>query len=230
MGIGAAILGAGALGVVGAGISASAAGHAADQQAASARAAMAIQQQQFQIGRDAVNPYIDAGRGALGTLSALETPGSNQTALLSQMPGFQFQSQWGNMQAQNALAAQGLAGSAGPVATALSNYNQGLAGTYYMNSINALQNTANMGSNAASSLLGNAVASGNSQGNSSMAIGNANASGTLGSANALSGGLGSIGNSLLMNSLLRGGGAGGLYQPGSDPSAVAAQNLGGAIY
>jgi hypothetical protein len=208
----------------------SASSHAADQQAAAARNAQAIQQQQFQVGRDALNPYINAGQGVLGTLAGLETPGSNQTALLSQMPGFQFQSQWGDMAAQNALAAQGLAGSAGPVGTALSNYNQGLAGTYYMNSINALQNTANMGANASGSLMGNAVASGNSQGNAALAVGNANASGTLGSANAISGGLGSIGNSLLMNSILNRGSAGGLYAPGSDPSSAAAASLGGAIY
>ena len=42
-------------------------------------------------------------------------------------------------------------------------------------------------------------------------IGNAQAAGTLGSANALSGGLQGVGNSLLMSTLLGRGGGGGIY-------------------
>ena len=143
----------------------------------------------FGVARNALSPYYTAGQGALKSLSALTTPGSNQTAALESMPGFQFQSQWGNLAATNQLAAQGLGGSAGPLGTALSQYNQGLAGTYYMNSVNALQNYANMGAGAAGTLGGVASNFSNQIGQTTQAGGNALASGVLGSANAVAGGI-----------------------------------------
>jgi hypothetical protein len=196
-------------------IGANASQNAANAQVQAQQAALAQQKQLFGVGQAAVNPFIQGGQTALGTLTNLETPGQSASTL-SQMPGFQFASQYGTMAATNALAAKSGA-SAGPLAAAVSQFNNGLASQQYFNTVGALQNTANMGSGAASSLLGGAISSGNAQAGTLGNIGNAQAAGTLGSANALSGGLTGVGSSLsnaaLFNALSGGGGGGGLYTP-----------------
>src|ERR1017187_8364286 len=75
---------------------------AAQTQASAQKQALAQQQSMFGTAQTALNPYITAGQNALPALSALTTPGASQTQALSQMPGFQFQSQYGTMAAQNA--------------------------------------------------------------------------------------------------------------------------------
>jgi hypothetical protein len=167
----------------------------------------------FGVATNALNPYINAGQSVLPTLQALENPGTSAKTL-STLPGFQFQSQYGNLQATNQLAAEGLGGSAGPVGKALSDYNQGLAGTYYQNYTNSLQNYANMGESAGGALAGQATAAGSNIASSTQAQGNALAAGTLGSGNALSGGLtgaaGAATNALLLSKLF-GSSSSGLY-------------------
>jgi hypothetical protein len=173
----------------------------------------------------ALNPFIAAGQSNIPTLNALLSPGSSASTL-SQMPGFQFQSQYGTMAATNALAARS-GPSAGPLATAISQYNNGLAGTQYFNTVNALQNSVNTGAGAASTLggvLGNAgntalgagVNEGNSQASTLGSIGNAQASGILGSASAIgtgiSGSTNAVNNATLF-SALTGNGNSGLYTP-----------------
>jgi len=213
----AAIGGAASLG--GALLTSNASGQAASEQAGAANNSIATQKQFFNTAQGALSPYYTASASALPTLQKLLTPGQSADQL-SQMPGFQFQSQWGTKTAQNALAAEGLGGSTGPLSKAISDYNNGLAGTYYGNTVNNLQQFVNSGMGAASALAGNATNSGQAIGNTQQAAGNAIASGTLGSANALAGGLtngaGSISNSLLLSSLLGGGGggSGGVYGGG----------------
>ena len=198
MGLAGAVMGAGALGAVASGgsglLQANAANTASQQQATQATNALNQQKQMFGVAQNALNPYINAGSTALPTLQALLTPGTSADEL-AQMPGFKFQSDYGTMAAENALSAQGLGGSTGPVAKAVSDYNNGLAGTYYNNTINNLMGFAGLGANAGSALAGNAA-------------------GTLGSATALAGGIngiaGSGSNALLLNALLgKSGGAGG---------------------
>lgn len=214
--------GLGAAGSIGSAlIGSNASQNAASQQVAMQQQALAQQQRMFNVGQQAVNPFIQGGQTALGTLTNLETPGQSASAL-SQMPGFQFASQYGTMAAQNALSAKSGA-SAGPLATAISQFNNGLAGQQYFNTVGALQNTANMGQSAASSLLGGAINSGNAQASTLGNIGNAQAAGTLGSANALAGGLngvsGALGNAALYNAIGGAGGAGGgLYGGLSGPA------------
>lgn len=198
--------------VAGAGIQAVGSNMAANKQAKAANNALNLQREMFQTAQGALQPYYTAGASALPTLQQLISPGQSANAI-STLPGFQFQSQWGTLAAQNELTSQGLGGSGGPLAKAISDYNTGLAGTYLFNDVGALQNFANMGSGAASALAGNATAAGANMGQSAMGVGNAQASGILGGANAISGGLGSAGNALLLNSLLNGGGgaSNGLY-------------------
>lgn len=224
---GPALLGAagiGAAGAVGSSlISSSAASKASQQQVAEQQQALTQQQQLYNQGlgtaTNALQPFVSAGQSVLPTLQGLITPGANQNALLSQTPGFQFASQYGTMAATNALAAK-TGPSAGPLATAISQYNQGLASGQFQNIVGDLQGFAGLGENAAGTLgtaaLGGAVNEGNAQAGTLGNIGNAQAAGTLGSAAALSGGItgatGSASNALLLNQLL-GNGSGGLYTP-----------------
>ncbi len=195
--------------------SAAAAQAAAQQQALSQQ--QALYNQGLGVAQNSLQPFVSAGQSVLPTLQSLLTPGPNQNATLSQTPGFQFQQQYGTMAATNALAAKSGA-SAGPLATAISNYNQGLAGTTWQNTVNALQGFANTGAGAAGTLgtaaLGGAINEGNAQAGTLGNIGNAQASGILGSANAITGGIsgatGGINNALLFSAI--GGGQGnGLY-------------------
>ena len=213
MGLGGAVLGAAGLSaggsLIGAGIQSNAAQTAAQEQLQGTQEAIAAQESMFGQSQAALSPFFKAGQNVLPTLQSLLTPGPSQTSTLSQLPGFQFQSQWGTKQAQNALAAQGLGGSTGPLAKAISDYNQGLAGTSFSNLTGQLQNFANMGAGSASALAGNATMVGQGIGQSATAGANAIASGTLGSANAISGGItgatSGIGNALLLQGILGGG-------------------------
>lgn len=197
------------------------------QQQALYNQGIGLQQTYFDQAKNALLPYATAGQSVLPTLQGLITPGPNQNALLSQTPGFQFAQQYGTMAATNALASRGLGSSAGPVATAVSGYNQGLAQNTWQSVVNALQGYAGLGANAAGQFgsiagaagnadVGAAVNAGNSQGGTLLNIGQSQAAGILGSANALSGGLTGTTNALSTAALLGGiggGGGGGLYSP-----------------
>lgn len=217
--------GVGAAGSIGSAlIGSNASQSAAAQQVAEQKQALAQQQALYSQGlgtaTNALQPFISAGQSALPTLQGLLTPGANQSALLSQTPGFQFASQYGTMAATNALAAKSGA-SAGPLAAAISQYNNGLAQNTWQTTVNGLQNFANTGAGAAGTLgtaaLNGAIGEGNAQAGTLTNAGNALASGTLGSANALSGGLtgaaGSAQNSLLYSQLFGNGGGNSLYTP-----------------
>lgn len=206
-------------------------------------------QSAFEQARNALSPYATAGQSVLPTLQGLITPGPNQNALLSQTPGFQFAQQYGTMAATNALASRGLGASAGPVATAVSGYNQGLAQNTWQNVVSALQGYAGMGGNAAQGIAGSAnvlqsvygsagnadvgagVQAGQVQGNTLTDIGSSTAAGILGSANAISGGVTGTTNALssaaLLSGLQSGGSGGGLYSPNAlinGPSNAAISN------
>lgn len=225
MGITALIAGGiGAAGSIGSAII----GSNASKNASNAQVTMqqqALQQQKEMYGKaeNVLSPYANAGASVLPTLKSLITPGADQSAVLAQTPGFQFQSQYGTKAATNALAARGLGASAGPLATAISQYNQGLAGTTWQSVVNSLQGYANMGQGSATSLANAAIGSGNAQAGTLSNIGQSQAQGILGSANAISGGIQGVGNSLssamLFNALGSGGGGGGIYG-----------NLSGAAY
>jgi len=213
MPVGGAIAGAvGAAGALGSAfIGSSASKSAAAQQASALSQGLQQQQQMFTTAQGALSPYYTAGQGVLPTLQKLLTPGADQTATLSQLPGFQFQSNWGTMAAKNNLAAMGLGGSGGPLSKAISDYNQGLAGTSFSNLIAQLQGFANTGETAAGALSTAAINSGNAQAGTLGSIGAAQGAGTLGSANALSGGLTGAANAATLPFLLSQMQGGGIY-------------------
>lgn len=80
------------------------------------------------------------GVGALGNVLGLNGPQGTQSAMtaLKTTPGYQFQEGQGDA-AINAAAAAGGTLNSGNQATALSNYNQNLAGTTYNNYVSQLQ-------------------------------------------------------------------------------------------
>lgn len=224
--IGGALIGSNAAG------KASAAQVTAQQQALAQQMALynqglGVQGNYFQTAENTLNPAITAGQGALTQLHNLLTPGMSAETL-AQMPGFAFASQYGTKAAQNALAAKGEGASAGPLATAISQYNNGLASGQYQNIVGNLTSLAGLGTNAATNLAGIAGSAGNAAlgvssnvgtatGNTIGNIGNANASGILGSANALAGGFTGVGNAVQNASLynLLSKNNGGLYGTGN---------------
>lgn len=269
----AAIGGAASLG--GAAISAYGATTAASDQVKAQQAAIAAQQQMFNVGQQNLQPYIQAGNQATGQLQSyianpnstlsqaaglnntsdpnsalskllsLTTPGSNQTAALESTPGFQFLSQYGTMATENAQAAQGAGGPGGNLAAAISNYNQGLAGTQYSTIVGALQsalnggtsnllntystgagalqNLVNTGSNAAGGLASNATQAGQGIANSTTGIGNAQAAAANSIGNSFGSAVGGIGSNL-SNQMLLASLAGGVYGGGGAPGT----SIGGA--
>ena len=217
--------------------------NALNAQNANFNSALDFQKSAFGTAKDALNPYVQSGASVLPTLQKLLTPGQSQTDVLSQLPGFQFQSQYGTMATTNALAARGLGGSGGALTRGISDYNQGLAGTSFQSLVNALQAYGNMGTSAGGALasaagtaganVGNLTANTNNTiGTTQTNIGNANAAGILGSSNALQGGLNGVGNStvnaLMLSKILGGGGSagggGGIYgssaPAGFNPNAL----------
>ena len=115
------------------------------------------------------------------------------------------------------------------MATAISQYNQGLASNQFQNIVGDLQGFVNTGANAAGT-LGNAavtgaVNEGQLQGNTLTGIGQSQAQGILGQSNALSNGLTGVTGSLSNAALLSGlGGGNGLYgnvgsMPATGPGA-----------
>lgn len=203
----------------------------------------------FDTAKGALQPFIDSGSSVLGslkdevtgaggtfmdTLKGLINPGTAAN-VLSTLPGFQFQQQYGTQAVTNALAARGLGGSGGALTRGVGDYVTGLAGTSWQNAvqsllsgaglkINALQGFANTGANAAGNLAGGAISSGNAQAQTLGNIGNAQAAGTLGTANALSGGLTGASNALTLPYLINAikaqqpGGA-SIYSGGAAPGS-----------
>ena len=167
--------------------------------------------------------------GQTGLLNALGLGGQagNQSAMtaLQNTPGYQFQLQQGDNAITSQDAASGKTGS-GNEGIALSNYNQGLAGTTYNNYVSQLQPFLGASNSAATGVAGvdtglgsalnqNAQSLGQAQLAGNMGIGNANANSDLAGLTASSNILGLLGgaaklgtgtaNSTLGGSAINGG-------------------------
>lgn len=89
-----------------------------------------------------LNPYQQAGTQGITSLMSMLAPGGDLTKQfdfqgkdLENEPGYQFQLQQGNKALQASAAARGALQSGGNL-KAMSNYNQGLAGTSFQNAYN----------------------------------------------------------------------------------------------
>jgi len=189
---------------------------ASKEQAQAAQNNLNFQTNLLGLNEKDLSPFMFNGRSADATLTNLLTPGANMESTLESLPGFQFQSQWGTKTAQNALAAEGLGGSTGPLAKTISDYNNGLASTSYGNYVSQLLAASGLGLNAAEGITGATNTASAAGGNALTNQGNALASGSLGTANALGGALtgagGSASNALILSQLLgNAGGGGGIF-------------------
>lgn len=177
--IASAIIGAGALGagasIFGSLTQANAAGNAISAQESMFNQAQANQQ-----------PFIQAGQSVLPTLQSLLTPGPNQTATLSQLPGFQFAQDWGQRGVSNQGTVTGLGGN---TLTAGANFATGIAQQDWGTLVNQLQGLANTGASAAGAVGNQAVQTGQGIASSTIGQGNAIAGGAVGAANSIGGGL-----------------------------------------
>lgn len=198
---GATIAAAGSLASAGLGVFGSLT--ASQQQAGALSSALAAEQGMFNTAQGALKPYYANGSQLNSILTSLLTPGPNQTAALSQLPGFQFAQNWGQQAVQNLGTTTGLGGN---VLTAGANFATGLAQqNFAQNLVNPLLQQYQIGAQAAGA-LGSAAGTFSGQiGQTTGAIGQAQAAGTLGATNALSSGVNGatngITNSLLLSRL-----------------------------
>src|SRR5580658_2220285 len=120
----------------------------------------------FNTANNALSPYYNAGAGGIGglqgalaalsgltgniqpalnTLSGLTGNYANMENSIfgpnginpSAMPGFNFATNWGTKTTENALAAEGLGGSSGPLASGINQMATGLAGSYFPQFLNS---------------------------------------------------------------------------------------------
>jgi hypothetical protein len=200
--------------LIGSKMSSDASKDAANTQSDAANHAAELQQQQFQQTRDSLQPFINTGyeaQGSLRNLLGLGTPTDTGTygslsrpfdaAAFNQYkdPGYQFQLQQGLQGLQNSQAAQNgvLSGAA---LKDLIGFNQGMANNAYQNAFGRYMTQNDATYNRLSSLLGlgeNAAAGVGNTGAQVMSnVGNtltsgaaARAAGQIGSANAYTSGI-----------------------------------------
>ncbi len=201
---GAAILGAGA-GIWGA-------DKAAHAQRDSANLAAQTQKDIYGQNRELLNPYVQGGLGAYGTLNNLLGVGGNSSTMqstLEGLPGYQFTLGQGLKSTQNSAAARGL-GSSGAALKGAANYATGLANSQYGNYVGQLQNSANTGMQAGSSIAGVGQATGANIGASQMGAGNAQAAGYNAIGGSIANGLSGAAGGYTLNQIMQNGGFGGM--------------------
>lgn len=194
------------------------------------------QRQSQQQATNILSPYVNAGQqmlpqlqqfidpnqegGGLNLLMRMLQPGADQTALLEQTPGYQFNLNQGLRASNNALAARGLGGSGGAAAKGAANYASGLAGNTWQSIVQGLQNAftsgsgamqnyANMGANAGNTLAGGIMNMGNSMANNMTGLGNAQAGAYTQMGNALGGFGNNLGQYGMMQNLMGSSALGG---------------------
>lgn len=188
-------------GILGAGANIFGAQTAAKAQTNAANAAIQAQLQMFGQAQNALQPYISAGQSALPTLQQLLTPGSNMSAVLSQIPGFTFGQQWGQNAITNQATSRGLSGNA---LAAGAQYATGAANQAYGTVLQGLLGLSGQGTQAGSALAGNATQTGANVGNQLTNTGQAQAAGAIGTTNAIAGAGNSISNLATLNALTGG--------------------------
>lgn len=195
-------------------IGANAAQNAAELQAAAANRGVDLQKYIFETLNQQQAPYREAGYSALkdiqGQLPYLTSKFTPEDFAAGIDPGYAFRLKQGQMAAQRAGNLKGMTGN---VLTGLQDYTQGLASQEYQN---AFERNLKQKSNIYNTLAGIAGIGQTAQGQTNQAAGNygsnaanlmtggaaAQAAGQVGTANALSGGLGNVMNTYTLASLL----------------------------
>jgi hypothetical protein len=183
------IAGVGAIGS--AVIGSSAAKKAASAQDKSAQLAIAEQRRQFDLNRSDLEPWRTAGGAAItGGFNMLQ-PGYDYTA----SPGYQYRLDEGLRAVQNSAAAKGILQSGGTL-KGIDREAQGLAAQDYNDQFNRMMSIASGGQQAATSTGQFGMETGRSIADLLTQAGNAKASGYIGSANAISQGIGNVFSSI----------------------------------
>lgn len=217
------------LGVAGAaGIGSAIAGHrgaskAAKAQERSAREAMDLQREIYGQQRADQAPWLQAGQASLADLLRQMQGGAFSNNVNPQSlagdPGYQFRLAEGQKALERSAAARGGLNSGGTMRS-LARYSQGVASDEYQNAWNRnrmsnmdsfgrLAQLAGMGQGAAQSLGGFGSQYAGQMGNLYGAVGNAQSAGHIGRANAVSGGLQTLGNLAQIGGMNAGGFGGG---------------------
>jgi|ERR1700744_247991 len=213
IGVGAAVLGAGALGAAGSLGS-------GFLQAGAANKATNTQLAMYNQTRSDLMPYMTGGASAFSQLQNLiGLNGGNSQSMLATLqnsPGYQFALQQGQTGLDRTAAARGLLLSGGQLKDTV-NYNQGMADQLYGTYYNQLMGAAGLGENAAAQTGNAATATGQGMAGSIMGGGQALAGG-------LAGGVNNLGGALYQYSMLNqsqlgtGPGIPGYNGPGPDPT------------
>lgn len=181
------------------------------------------EEQQTWLGGNSLGDVLTGAQQEANPLeSPLLKPFSMTQAELAATPGYQFALSQGLKAVRNALGARGLGSQSGALVKGAASFATGLAdqtfntqaNNYYtgqQNAFNRLLGLTQTGAGAAGQSGQLGVQSGSNIGNALIGAGQAQAGGTVGAANALAGGLGNIGNLVLTNQLLKGGGYGGIF-------------------
>lgn len=251
MGVAGAVVAAGVVGAVGANI---AAGTAADAQTNASNKAISAQEAELEQTRQELQPFRDAGAGAVNQLATLtgSGPGGDpltapltkpitmDQATLEATPGYQFNLSQGLKSVQNSAAARGL-GVSGAALKGAATYATGLADSTYQNqfnnavtnqtnTFNRLSSLAGIGESAAAQTGVANTQTGTSIGSDLVGIGNAQGAAALAGGAGISNAAGSISNAALLNKLLitnSSPNSGGLYGAGSNGPANSAESTGG---
>ena len=202
------LLGAGA-GLLGAGMQSSAAKSAATQQAGATQYAADVQRQMFETINQQQQPYREAGYGALTRIGEL-LPGL--TAPVSReeimgLPGYQFGIEQGTGAARQMMNVGGGGSNVDRAAQKFAvDYTLGTAMPQVIaqrqNIYNTLAGIAGIGQTGQTQVNQAATTAGGNIGQAAIGGASALAAGQVGSANAMASGLGNIGNTALMYSLL----------------------------
>jgi len=202
--------------LLGAKITGDATKDAAAMQVAGGDRALAQQLRMFEMGREDMAPYREAGYTALQDIKDLmpmftQQFGPEQLARYLD-PSMDFRMKYGTKATERLGNVSGGAIS-GNTMRALTEFGQDLASTEYANAFNRAQteptnifnrlsNIAGLGQNAVSTGVQAQQAFGNQASNIMTGQAAAQAAGTVGQANAYAGALGNIGNMAMMNALM----------------------------
>lgn len=223
-------------------IGSNAAQSASHAQAEATNNATTAQENMFGVQQANNKPYMDAGYKALdeiqGNMSTYNQPFTMKQ--FQEDPGYQFDLQQGEQALQNSSAASGHMISSQQLGNA-SNYAQSMASNEFnnafnryqtnnQNSFNRLASVAQLGQTGTASTNGAAQNAANNISSNMIGAGNASAAGTIGTANAISSGIGTATNGLMMNNMMsnlmpqnNGGFNAGVYN-----TTQQAQNLNGS--
>jgi hypothetical protein len=215
-------------------LGANAASSAADTQAQAGQASINAQKSMFDTTQKNIAPFVTGGQNAISALGSPEMQGymthqfGPQDLQAGLAPNYDFMLRQGQLAAERSGAAGGLGGNSQQSGI---QYAQNYAGNAYQNAFsnfqqqrgnifNSLYGIASLGSNAAVGQGNISAGVGQNIGNTLTGIGNAQAAGQVGTANAITGGLGQFaGMNWLANQGKGAGGylGGGVTQPPMNP-------------